>query len=454
MSRRDLFLTSEERFEVWQVKVAERPELVQVYHHSEKEDTNESNDNDSDNDDNDTPLPLTDGCDLPAWRGNLVHANEYVEACLHVGTGCPLLRREAQLPVPSTRQMEPWTTLRDRLYQIPATITITTTTTDCPYNTCTRIEASNAAVHVLHPWFERQNIPVLIQQDLTDTWPARHTLQWDALRQRFGQYEWRVSDTHAEGLTLDTFTKYVSSVEGGLVDDAPLALYDSQFHLDERAVLVKDYTVPTCFSQDLFALLDENETDSETSDTNDKDKEETVSRPPYRWILIGGARSGTGLHVDPVGTHAWVTLIQGAKRWVLFPPTVDRAAIGMQRPQIPSALWFQNWYDRAVALYPNDVLHVLQQPGETVYVPAGWPHIVLNLEPSVAITENYATPYPSLTKLWQAIKEESPALCRALQRAVRKHRPDLWNGNKEDNNVNNNNDTVETEDREEKKASC
>ena len=51
-------------------------------------------------------------------------------------------------------------------------------------------------------------------------------------------------------------------------------------------------------------------------------------------------------------------------------------------------------------------VEVLQRPGETVYVPAGWPHLVLNLEPSVAVTQNYATEYPSLQKFCQAVQDE------------------------------------------------
>ena len=102
---------------------------------------------------------------------------------------------------------------------------------------------------------------------------------------------------------------------------------------------------------------------------------------------MGPERSGTGLHVDPLGTHAWVSLVEGLKRWVLFPYGTDPRSIGMQEPQIPPVVWFQQHYESVIRHYPNAV-EILQQPGETVYVAAGWPHIVLNLKASVAITQH------------------------------------------------------------------
>ena len=98
-----------------------------------------------------------------------------------------------------------------------------------------------------------------------------------------------------------------------ILDDAPLAVYDSQFgSCQERKSILEDYQVPKCFNgPDLFGIcLDDSDFDNnnDVEDNDGDDNEQFYSRPPYRWILMGPERSGTGLHIDPLGTHAWVRI--------------------------------------------------------------------------------------------------------------------------------------------------
>mmetsp|Transcript_27192 Transcript_27192/g.74995 ORF Transcript_27192/g.74995 Transcript_27192/m.74995 type:complete len:210 (+) Transcript_27192:97-726(+) len=200
-----------------------------------------------------------------------------------------------------------------------------------------------------------------------------------------------------------------------------------------------DYAPPSQNEDD-----DDDDDDHSFEDTenlhDDDDEDDVGARPPYRWILMGPERSGTGLHVDPIGTHAWVTLIEGCKRWILFPPDTPPQAIGLRTEvdtgqQIPSVVWFDQWWcsGKILEYYQQRqdeetlrYVEFLQRPGETIYVPAGWPHLVLNLERSVAVTQNYATEYPSFSSFWKAVESEgTPRQVANLHMLLQKHRPDL-----------------------------
>ena len=119
-----------------------------------------------------------------------------------------------------------------------------------------------------------------------------------------------------------------------------------------------------------------------------------AKRPNYRWLIIGPKKSGSSWHIDPNGTSAWNALIRGSKRWIMcspefIPPGVylspDGAAV---TSPISLIEWFVNFYDQlkdSGIPYLEGTLH----KGELIFVPRGWWHVVLNLEESIAVTQNY-----------------------------------------------------------------
>jgi hypothetical protein len=165
-------------------------------------------------------------------------------------------------------------------------------------------------------------------------------------------------------------------------DESPLYLFDRSF-VEKMGLSVgkqhesPSYWIPECFGEDLFAVL------------GDK-------RPDDKWLIVGPARSGSTYHKDPNATSAWNAVLRGSKYWIMFPsnassPPPPGVYVSEDQSEVTSPLSIAEWllgFHAEARKSPGCVEGVCRE-GEVLHVPSGWWHLVVNLDASIAITQNF-----------------------------------------------------------------
>jgi hypothetical protein len=174
---------------------------------------------------------------------------------------------------------------------------------------------------------------------------------------------------------------YISYMKNN-VDESPLYLFDRAFA--EKMKLQSTtglpgaaYWPPACFGDDLFTVLGD-------------------QRPDSKWIIMGPARSGSTFHKDPNATSAWNAVLTGSKYWLMFPsspslPPPPGVLLSADASEITSPLSIAEYLlgFHALARASPGCREGVCRAGEVLHVPSGWFHLVLNLEESIALTQNF-----------------------------------------------------------------
>ncbi|KAI5425224.1 arginine-specific demethylase JMJ22 [Lathyrus oleraceus] len=217
--------------------------------------------------------------------------------------------------------------------------------------------------------FEEVNKPVLLEGCI-DNWDALRKWNRDYLMKLCGDdVKFAVGPVE---MKLGEYFGYSDQVR----EERALYLFDPKF-AEKVPTLGSEYEVPVYFREDLFGVLGN-------------------ERPDYRWIIIGPAGSGSSFHVDPNSTSAWNAVIKGSKKWILFPPDVIPPGVhpspdGAEVASPVSIMeWFMNFYG-ATKNWKKKPIECICKAGEVMFVPNGWWHLVINLEESIAITQNYVS---------------------------------------------------------------
>ncbi|PVI08036.1 Clavaminate synthase-like protein [Periconia macrospinosa] len=176
-------------------------------------------------------------------------------------------------------------------------------------------------------------------------------------------------------------------------DESPLYLFDRSF-VEKTKISVGGsnssssssssssdsnaaYWAPRCFGPDLFSVLGDH-------------------RPDSRWMILGPKRSGSTFHKDPNATNAWNAVLTGSKYWLMFPssstlPPPPGVILSDDHSEITSPLSIAEYLltFHALARDTPGCREGICFAGEVLHVPSGWFHLVLNLEDSLALTQNF-----------------------------------------------------------------
>jgi len=275
-----------------------------------------------------------------------------------------------------------------------------------------RVRRCDITVEEFFEKFALPKRPCIIEGAMDD-WPAMQEWTVDKLLRRIRHSNLKVGEDD-KGRKLRMKFKYFVDYVKHQHDDSPLYLFETRpEHDPEARKLLDEYEVPDLFPYDFFDIVNPH------------------SKPPYRWWSFGPKRSGTTVHNDPLGTAAWNAVTQGRKRWVLFEPSVQgRLAKGKDffdkdTEDNEAIMYFDFILPRLRSRYPTlRIYEDVQGPGEVIFVPGEWWHGVLNLEDTIAVTQNYCG-YDNFDRVWTRTRRERKKLAHLWLRNMRKVAPQL-----------------------------
>ena len=127
---------------------------------------------------------------------------------------------------------------------------------------------------------------------------------------------------------------------------------------------------------------------------------------------------------DKLVNSAWNAVIRGAKYWIMFPtlpsyPPPPGVFVSEDQSEVTSPLSIAEWLlgFHAEARTTRGCKEGICHAGEVLHVPSGWWHLVVNLSPSIAITQNFV-PEAHLTNV-MAFMKDKPDQVSGFQKDVR-----------------------------------
>lgn len=264
--------------------------------------------------------------------------------------------------------------------------------------------------------FYEPGIPVVIK-DLSRAWPAYAKWNWDYFKQLVGDkrvplYNNVKSDAYTPINTADdykTFGEYIDMISRG-----PAAWRIFLFNIfDHAPQLTKDFTWPEHLMRGFVKK--------------------------YPMLFVGGATSITHMHFDIDMSHILHTQFGGRKRVLMF-PFQEQHKLYRKPWEVLSLADFSNYYvegkidyEKFPALKLAEGIDLTLEPGDTLFMPAGYWHHMEYLDSGFAMSLRALQPSlgGKLHGVWNLFG------MRTIDTVMKKTAPQWWYRRKEKKIFNN-----------------
>jgi len=177
----------------------------------------------------------------------------------------------------------------------------------------------------------------------------------------------------------DFFDHFARSQNYPINADPTDYLYLHDWHLPLYCpAALENFVVPKYFSGDFLQRI--------SSEFNGN---RVIYVDEWPSLFVGPKNSQSAMHVDSFGSNFWMYLLSGRKKWHLFSPSAKSFLYEDRAARIFEVDTFNLDTKKFPLSTRPHVYECILEEGEVLFVPAGSPHQVINMEDTIAISMNY-----------------------------------------------------------------
>ena len=214
----------------------------------------------------------------------------------------------------------------------------------------------------------RHKKPLVFSAGLLDSWKAQSNWRKGTMLELYGnatakmgssaELVFSAGDDSVRPVPLATAIKRMSN-------DSGLLMFDNEWLIRQAPEILGDFEPPPHF---VGFSPRANEADV---------SRQGGGRETWNMISLGGPGSGLPWH-----THGetWIATVFGRKAWFVYAPG-DAGSTQRGSPLHDASAWFVHTLPSLTEA--ERPYQCVQQPGEVVYLPAGWAHLTVNLDETI-----------------------------------------------------------------------